>query len=63
MTSLLDSLESTEQVQTPKNPFQRVIGQEHAVKIVKSAVRQRRHVLLCGEPGIGKSMLANTTQK
>jgi len=58
VTSLLDTLESTEQVQTPKDPFQRVIGQEHAVKIVKSAVRQRRHVLLCGEPGIGKSMLA-----
>jgi len=58
VTSLLDTLESTEQIQTPKDPFQRVIGQEHAVKIVKSAVRQRRHVLLCGEPGIGKSMLA-----
>ncbi len=58
MTSLLDNLESTEQIQTPKDLFQRVIGQEHAVKIVKSAVRQRRHVLLCGEPGIGKSMLA-----
>ncbi len=58
MTSLIDTLESTEQIQTPKDPFQRVIGQEHAVKIVKSAVRQRRHVLLCGEPGIGKSMLA-----
>ena len=58
MTPLLDTLESTEQIQTPKDLFQRVIGQEHAVKIVKSAVRQRRHVLLCGEPGIGKSMLA-----
>ena len=58
VTSLLDTLESTEQIQTPKDLFQRVIGQEHAVKIVKSAVRQRRHVLLCGEPGIGKSMLA-----
>lgn len=58
MTSLLDSLETTEQVITPKNPFQRIIGQEHAVTIVQSAVKQRRHVLLCGVPGIGKSMLA-----
>ena len=58
MTSLLDSLETTEQVLTPKNPFQRIIGQEHAVTIVQSAVKQRRHVLLCGVPGIGKSMLA-----
>lgn len=34
-----------------------VIGQEHAVKIVKKAAKQRRHVLLIGEPGTGKSML------
>ncbi|MFW9843482.1 MAG: ATP-binding protein [Candidatus Thorarchaeota archaeon] len=58
MTALLDTLETTEQVITPKEPFQRIIGQEHAVTIVQSAVKQRRHVLLCGEPGIGKSMLA-----
>ena len=58
MTSLLDTLETTEQVTTPKDPFQRIIGQEHAVTIVQSAVKQRRHVLLCGVPGIGKSMLA-----
>ena len=58
MTSLLDNLDTTEQVITSKNPFQRIIGQEHAVTIVQSAVKQRRHVLLCGVPGIGKSMLA-----
>lgn len=58
MTTLLDSLETTEQIPTSKNPFQRIIGQEHAVTIVQSAVKQRRHVLLCGVPGIGKSMLA-----
>ena len=58
MKSLLDSIETTEQVVTPENPFQRIIGQEHAVTIVQSAVKQRRHVLLCGVPGIGKSMLA-----
>ncbi len=56
--TLLDSLETTEQVINSKNPFQRIIGQEHAVTIVQSAVKQRRHVLLCGVPGIGKSMLA-----
>jgi predicted ATP-dependent protease len=58
VTSILDNLETTEQVITSKDPFQRIIGQEHAVTIVQSAVRQRRHVLLCGVPGIGKSMLA-----
>ncbi len=54
----MDGLETTEQVETSKDPFQMIIGQEHAVSIVRSAVRQRRHVLLCGVPGIGKSMLA-----
>lgn len=58
MTSILDGLESTAQVETPSDPFQRIIGQEHAVSIVRSAVKQHRHVLLCGAPGIGKSMLA-----
>ena len=58
MTSILDGLETTAQVETPSDPFQRIIGQEHAVSLVRSAVKQHRHVLLCGAPGIGKSMLA-----
>lgn len=58
MTSLLNQLETTAQVVTSKDPFQRVIGQAHAVKIVQSAVKQHRHVLFCGVPGVGKSMLA-----
>jgi predicted ATP-dependent protease len=56
--SILNGLETTAQVETPSDPFQRIIGQEHAVSIVQSAVKQHRHVLLCGAPGIGKSMLA-----
>ncbi|MFX1482879.1 MAG: ATP-binding protein [Promethearchaeota archaeon] len=58
MTSILDGLQTTEMVETPSDPFQRIIGQDHAVSIVRSAVKQHRHVLLCGVPGIGKSMLA-----
>ena len=34
-----------------------VIGQEDAVNVIKKAANQRRHVLLIGEPGTGKSML------
>ncbi len=34
-----------------------VIGQEHAVELIKIAARQRRNVLLIGDPGNGKSML------
>lgn len=58
LTSILNGLETTEQVETSKDPFQMIVGQEHAVTLVRSAVKQRRHVLLCGVPGIGKSMLA-----
>ena len=58
LISIMDGLETTEQVVTSKDPFQMIIGQEHAVSLVRSAVKQRRHVLLCGVPGIGKSMLA-----
>ncbi|MEK6867471.1 MAG: ATP-dependent protease LonB, partial [Nanoarchaeota archaeon] len=34
-----------------------VIGQDDAVEIIKKAANQRRHVLLIGEPGTGKSLL------
>lgn len=34
-----------------------VMGQDTAVKIIKKAALQRRHVMLIGEPGTGKSML------
>lgn len=56
---ILEDIESTEEVSTPSDPFERIIGQERAVVLVRSAVKQRRHVLLCGVPGVGKSMLAN----
>jgi len=59
LVSILDGKDSTAEVKTTDDPFQRIIGQDHAVTLVRSAIAQRRHVLLCGEPGIGKSMLAN----
>ncbi|MDP7458302.1 MAG: ATP-dependent protease LonB, partial [Candidatus Woesearchaeota archaeon] len=34
-----------------------VVGQEDAVEVINKAAEQRRHVLLIGEPGTGKSML------
>jgi predicted ATP-dependent protease len=54
----LDSFETTADLPVTDNPFDRIIGQEMTVTLIKSAVTQRRHVLLCGVPGIGKSMLA-----
>jgi predicted ATP-dependent protease len=56
--AILENISSTEEVATPNDPFERIIGQDRAVTLVRSAVKQRRHVLLCGVPGVGKSMLA-----
>ncbi|RDE14835.1 MAG: peptidase [Candidatus Thorarchaeota archaeon] len=58
VTSVLDTIETTAEIPVPRDPFERIIGQEHAVSLIRSAVTQRRHILLCGVPGIGKSMLA-----
>lgn len=41
----------------PERLIDQVIGQDRAVEIVRLAARQRRSVLLLGEPGTGKSML------
>ena len=54
----MDEIESTKDIPITNDLFQRIIGQEDAVFIVRTAVLQHRHVLLCGVPGIGKSMLA-----
>jgi Lon-like ATP-dependent protease len=49
---------STADIPVPKSTIDQVIGQDKAVEIVKKAARQRRHILLIGEPGVGKSLLA-----
>lgn len=48
---------STEEISVPEKLVDQVIGQEHAVEVIKTAAKQKRHVLLIGEPGTGKSML------
>src|SRR5579863_8183333 len=54
----LDEVETTEDIVIPSDPLERVIGQEKAVEIARVAAYQRRHLLLVGPPGIGKSMTA-----
>jgi predicted ATP-dependent protease len=51
-------IESTADILPSSDPFDRIVGQDEAITLVRAAVKQRRHVLLCGVPGIGKSMLA-----
>ena len=48
---------TTAEIKTSKEILSQVIGQEPAINIIKKAALQRRHVLLIGEPGTGKSMV------
>ncbi|MBW2963304.1 ATP-dependent protease LonB [Candidatus Woesearchaeota archaeon] len=50
-------VKNTAEIKVPEKIVDQVIGQEEAVEIIKKAALQRRHVLLIGEPGTGKSML------
>ncbi len=54
------NINSTKDVQVPRILFDQVVGQEEAREVVKKAALQKRHVLLIGEPGTGKSMLAQS---
>jgi Lon-like ATP-dependent protease len=50
--------ESSSQVEVPPRLIDQVIGQENAVEVIRKAATQRRHVMMIGSPGTGKSMLA-----
>ena len=49
---------TTEDIKVPENLLDQVIGQDQTVAIVKKAAEQKRHVMLIGDPGTGKSMVA-----
>ena len=51
---------TTEEIKVPPRLIDQVIGQEEAVEVIKKAANQKRHVILIGDPGTGKSMLAQS---
>jgi Lon-like ATP-dependent protease len=53
----LDLAVSSE-IEVPPGLIDQVIGQDHAVEVIRKAATQRRHVMMIGSPGTGKSMLA-----
>lgn len=54
----IKGVKSTADILIPSDPLDRVLGQEEAIHLAKIAAIQRRHLLLVGPPGTGKSMIA-----
>ncbi len=51
---------TTADIKIPEKLADQVIGQDSAVEVIRKAAEQKRHVMLIGEPGTGKSMLARS---
>jgi Lon-like ATP-dependent protease len=49
---------TTKDIKVPDLLLDQVIGQDQAVNVVRKAAEQKRHVMLIGDPGTGKSMVA-----
>ncbi len=52
------NFKTTEEIKVPELLLDQVIGQDKSVDIVRKAAEQKRHVMLIGDPGTGKSMVA-----
>ena len=52
------NFKTTKDIEVPDILLDQVIGQDKAVNIVRKAAEQKRHVMLIGDPGTGKSMVA-----
>jgi len=57
------NFKSTEEIKIPKDLVDQIIGQDEAIEVIKKAAKNRRHVLLIGEPGTGKSLIGLALSK
>jgi Lon-like ATP-dependent protease len=55
---IMKKFKTTDDIKISDRIIDQVVGQENAVAIIRKAARQHRNVLLIGEPGVGKTMLA-----
>jgi len=51
------NFKTTAEIKVPKLTRDQIIGQESAVNLIEKIAKQRRNLLLIGQPGIGKSMV------
>lgn len=49
----------TSEIEIPKKIIDQVIGQDASINLIKKVAGQRRHIMLIGAPGTGKSMIAS----
>lgn len=49
---------TTADIKVSKKISEQIIGQDEGLRIIKKASKQRRNILLIGDPGTGKSLLA-----
>ena len=52
----IEDIKTTKDIHINPLLVNQIIGQDEAVQIIKKAAKQRRNVLLIGEPGTGKSL-------
>ena len=53
-----NNIKSSKDIDVPPLLIDQVIGHEESIETIKKAAKQRRNILLIGDPGVGKSMLA-----
>ena len=53
----MDNINSTKDIIISNKVSEQIIGQDQALELIKKAAKQRRNMLLIGDPGTGKSML------
>ena len=53
----MDIINSTKDIAISNKISEQIIGQDQALELIRKAAKQRRNILLIGDPGTGKSML------